>query len=289
MERIPARERPEAKQLIPAAVLKIFENAHEIARRRATDAFDLGGLEAPLRAALFPFQREGIQMALARNGRVILADDMGLGKSIQALGIASYYRTEWPLLIVAPASMVASWHEQVLRWLPSVQPASISVMYDGKGQLDGLVNIGSFDLLARNAPLVSSRNFRVVVVDESHALKNKDSKRSKALIPLVMKASRAVLLSGTPALSRPVELFSQIMAVSPKLFPKYFEFGVRYCAGHQGFFGWDMKGCSNSQELNLVLQNTIMIRRTKDEVLTQLPPKIRQQVLGAWHASLLIF
>jgi len=275
---IPQVDKPVTSDQIPDAVLKLFANPGEISRRKNTNGFDLGIIEETIRTSLFPFQRDGVQMALARNGRVILADDMGLGKSIQSLAIASYYRKEWPLLIISPASMVSSWHEQVRRWFPPILPDQISVLYDGKGQLNGIVNIGSFDLLAKLGDMVKSKQYKVVIVDESHALRNPDSKRSKALLPIIAKANRAILLSGTPALSRPIELFSQIKAVNPKLFPNYFEFGKRYCNGHQTPFGWDMKGASNLNELQVILESTIMIRRVKADVLTQLPPKIRQQV-----------
>ncbi len=278
LEVFPLGEKPSPAKQIPENVLKLFANPSEIARKKSTISFDLTLLEENIRTSLFPFQRDGIQIALARNGRIILADDMGLGKSIQSLGIASYYRREWPLLIISPASMVSSWHEQVMKWYPSVAPNSISVIYDGKGKLDGLINIGSFDLLTKIGDMVASKKFQVIIVDESHALKNPESKRSKTLIPIIMKASRAILLSGTPALSRPCELYPQIKAVSPKLFPHYIEFCRRYCDAKQTHFGWDMKGSSNTQELQIILENTIMIRRTKAEVLTQLPPKVRQQV-----------
>lgn len=278
LAKLPAADKPPSAHLIPDAVLKLFANPGEVARRNSKNSFDLTLVEEKIRTSLFPFQREGVQLALARNGKIILADDMGLGKSIQSLAIASYYRREWPLLIMAPASMVSTWHEQVQRWLPALDPASIVAVYDGKGLLSGLVNIGSYDLLTRMGDQVAARKFQVVIVDESHALKNPESKRSKALIPVIGRASRAILLSGTPALSRPIELFSQIKAVSPKLFPNYYDFGKRYCNGHQTHFGWDLKGASNTQELQVILENTIMIRRTKTEVLSQLPPKIRQQV-----------
>lgn len=111
-------------------------------------------------------------------------------------------------------------------------------------------------------------------------------------------AERVVLLSGTPALSRPVELFPQISAVAPWLFGQgssttkpsnasssssqssssFFEFGLRYCAGRQGSFGWDWRGASHLTELQLVLERTILLRRVKEQVLKQLPRKIRQQV-----------
>lgn len=239
---------------------------------------DWSRIETILLESLFPFQKEGIEFAIKRNGRIILADDMGLGKSIQALGIASYYQSDWPLFIITPASMVASWHEQFLRWIPSISPSSICVAYDGKSLLTGLVNITSYDLAIRLIDIIKNRNFKTIICDESHALKNPESKRSTLLLPILKKSKRAILLSGTPALSRPVELYSQITAIKPKLFSKFSDFGKRYCNGHQGHFGWDWKGASNLRELQLVLEKTLMIRRIKGDVLGQLPRKIREQV-----------
>jgi SWI/SNF-related matrix-associated actin-dependent regulator 1 of chromatin subfamily A len=69
-------------------------------------------------------------------------------------------------------------------------------------------------------------------------------------------AERLILLSGTPALSRPIELYSQISLVSPKLFRYVTEFGMRYCDGKKTSFGHDFTGSSNMPELNLLLQNT---------------------------------
>ena len=133
--------------------------------------------------------------------------------------------------------------------------------------------------------------FRVIVVDECHALKNSTTKRSQTIVPMCQAADRAILLSGTPALSRPVELFPQINAVAPWLFGgggslknqnnssgAFFEFGIRYCAGRQGSFGWDWRGASHLTELQVILERTILVRRVKEQVLKQLPRKIRQQV-----------
>lgn len=267
--------RPSGSGLLPKSVLALFSGAAggEVPQRE----FNLDCIDQELRTSLYPFQREGIQIALNRRGRILLADDMGLGKSIQALGIAAYYRAEWPLLVLAPASMVASWSEQIRRWLPSVPAEQISVVYDGKGQLGGLVNILSYDLAVRLIPHAHVR-FNVIIADECHALKSADSKRSKVLVPIIKAASRAILLSGTPALSRPLELYPQIAAVQPGLFPKFFDFGRRYCAGQQGYFGWDFRGSSNLRELQVVLERTIMIRRIKDAVLSQLPRKLRHQI-----------
>ena len=88
------------------------------------------------------------------------------------------------------------------------------------------------------------------------------------------------MITGTPALSRPNELFTQLdMILSSKLtwFDKY-QFGRRYCNGIETIFGFEDKGASNLHELNFLLTRTVMLRRLKDEVLTDLPPKVREHV-----------
>lgn len=74
------------------------------------------------------------------------------------------------------------------------------------------------------------------------------------------KALRLILLTGTPALSRPSELYSQIRIINSKVFPNYRDFAVRYCDGKQGRFCFEAKGCTNSEELSLILTNCIMLR-----------------------------
>jgi len=83
-----------------------------------------------------------------------------------------------------------------------------------------------------------------------------------------------ILLTGTPALSRPSELFTQLQMLD-KNFLKYTEYIIRYCEGKQSTFGWDASGQSNLTELNLLLNQRFMIRRTKDKVLSQLKDKNR--------------
>ncbi|CAB4008123.1 SWI SNF-related matrix-associated actin-dependent regulator of chromatin subfamily A 1 [Paramuricea clavata] len=98
------------------------------------------------------------------------------------------------------------------------------------------------------------------------------------MMPLLKASSHVILVSGTPALSRPSELHTQISAVNPKLFPSYHHYGIRYCAGVKNKFGWDYSGSSNMEELQLILEECIMIRRLKKLVLDQLPSKTREVV-----------
>ncbi|KAK3108769.1 hypothetical protein FSP39_015265 [Pinctada imbricata] len=240
---------------------------------------DLSMVDNLLVNSLLPFQREGVNFGVHKNGRVLIADDMGLGKTIQAICLACVYRREWPLLVVVPSSVRFDWAQQIQRWVPSLDPQQIFVAVKGSdGVSEVKVNILSYDLMARKAKDLQKKNFQVVIMDECHLLKNFKTARCKAARPLLQNARRVILLSGTPALSRPSELFTQIDAVCPFLL-KYHDFGVRYCDGKQNPWGWDFSGSSNMEELQLVLEEKIMIRRLKKEVLTQLPSKVRQMVV----------
>lgn len=240
---------------------------------------DLSGVDAKLVSNLMPFQREGVSFAISKRGRLLLADDMGLGKTIQAICIAAFYRKEWPLLVVVPSSVRFTWEQAFLRWLPSLSPENINVVVTGKGRLTaGLVNIVSFDLLSKLEKQLKTP-FKVVIIDESHFLKNIKTARCRAAVPILKVAKRAILLSGTPAMSRPAELYTQIVAVRPTFFPQFHAFGLRYCDAKRLPWGWDYSGSSNLGELKLLLEEAIMLRRLKSDVLSQLPAKQRKMVV----------
>ncbi|KAM5268881.1 SWI/SNF-related matrix-associated actin-dependent regulator of chromatin subfamily A-like protein 1 isoform 2-T6 [Hipposideros larvatus] len=240
---------------------------------------DLSKVDPKLVSSLLPFQRTGVNFAIAKGGRLLLADDMGLGKTIQAICIAAFYRKEWPLLVVAPSSVRFTWEQAFLQWLPSLSPDDINVVVTGKNRLTaGLVNVVSFDLLSKLEKQLKTP-FKVVIIDESHFLKNIKTARCRAAMPLLKVAKRVILLSGTPALSRPAELYTQIIAVKPTFFPQFHTFGLRYCDAKRHAWGWDYSGSSNLGELKLLLEEAVMLRRLKSDVLSQLPAKQRKMVL----------
>ncbi|XP_037705236.1 SWI/SNF-related matrix-associated actin-dependent regulator of chromatin subfamily A-like protein 1 isoform X2 [Choloepus didactylus] len=242
---------------------------------------DLSGVDPKLVSSLMPFQRAGVNFAIAKRGRLLLADDMGLGKTIQAICIAAFYRKEWPLLVVVPSSVRFTWEQAFLRWLPSLTPDCINVVATGKDRLTaGLVNIVSFDLLSKLEKQLKTP-VKVIIIDESHFLKNIKTARCRAAMPLLKVAKRVILLSGTPAMSRPAELYNQIIAVKPTFFPQFHAFGLRYCDAKRHPWGWDYSGSSNLRELKLLLEEAVMLRRLKSDVLSQLPAKQRKMVVVA--------
>ncbi|KAI5088872.1 DNA annealing helicase and endonuclease ZRANB3 [Silurus meridionalis] len=213
---------------------------------------------------------------------------MGLGKTVQAISVAYLYRHEWPLLIVVPSSMKYPWIEELERWIPELLPDDINLV-ESKSDIMGIsrskVTVLGYGLLTNDAQsLVDSlkkQRFGVVIVDESHYMKSRNAARTKILVPLIQNTKRAILLTGTPALGRPEELFMQIDALYPRRFGTWSEYAKKYCNAHYRFFGsrrqWDCRGASHLDELHQRLSE-IMIRRLKAEVLTQLPAKIRQRI-----------
>ncbi|CAB3234365.1 unnamed protein product [Arctia plantaginis] len=264
---------------LPPYVLKVLRE-----KTMDPNSIDLSPIEATLRHQLMPFQEDGVRFGISRRGRCMIADDMGLGKTFQALAIASYYRDNWPLLIVTTSSMRETWQNKIEELLPSVPLVNIATLTSGKdtqlvADKQTEVVIVSYKITSMHTDLLKSKNFGVVIIDESHYLKSHKAQCTVALNGITRKCQRAILLSGTPALSRPAELFTQLTLIEPGLFPSYTEFGKRYCDGKQTNFGWDMTGQSNLAELQVLLQKRFLIRRTKEQVLTKLEEKTRETVI----------
>ncbi|KAH3759633.1 chromatin-remodeling complex ATPase chain [Pelomyxa schiedti] len=258
---------------IPTTVL----NAIRTVETTPEVTVDMSVFPGKMRNALFPFQRLGISFGIQHKGRCLIADDMGLGKTIQAMGIAAYYKIDWPLLVIAPSSLRLQWATMFEDWL-GVGGDDINVIMTGKTSVEtGQIVIMSYDLVCKLLPMLQKRNFKIVIADESHFLKNRVAKRTRSVTQLLKQARHAILLSGTPALSRPQELYTQIDAIDPRMFPNFMEFGLRYCGGQRTRFGWNFDGATNLQELNVLL-GTCMIRRLKQEVLTELPEKRRERI-----------
>ncbi|KAJ3046750.1 Swi SNF matrix associated, actin dependent regulator of chromatin, partial [Rhizophlyctis rosea] len=267
---------------IPAFVLSVLKKKGEgeeaKVERVLKDLEERLGGEEGMWGSLMEFQKVGVAKAVAREGRVLIGDEMGLGKTLQALAVCAWYRTEWPVLVICPSSLRLTWQAEIQKWL-SVESDAIQVIFSGKDEVDQNAEfvIISYDLATKDqlAEQLSERKFKIVVADESHYLKSRDAKRTKTILPMLKNAKQALLLSGTPALSRPMELYTQLSALFKK-FVSMQAFGTRYCDAKHGRYGWDYSGNSNTRELNWYLTKTVLIRRLKKDVLTELPEKRRQ-------------
>ncbi|CAH9086321.1 unnamed protein product [Cuscuta europaea] len=283
---------------IPCANVEI-ENLDPLVRRAIAAVNEVCDIQdrykcipESIETKLMPFQRDGVRFALQHGARVFLADEMGLGKTLQAIAVSCCVRESWPVLILTPSSLRLHWASMIQQWL-DISPSDILVVLSQVSgsnragfkvvpsnskrsiQLDGLFNIVSYDTVPKLQDTLMASEFKVVIADESHFLKNAQAKRTNASLPVMRKAKYVILLSGTPALSRPIELFKQLEALYPDVYKNVHEYGNRYCKG--GTFGI-YQGASNHEELHNLMKATVMIRRLKKDVLPQLPVKRRQQV-----------
>lgn len=284
------------------------ENA-AIAASRATDA-DVD-IPCPDGLAYMPFQRAGVAYMLSRSA-TLLADQMGLGKTVQAVGVVNADKSIRRVLVVCPASLKVNWRNELARWL--VRPLRVGVQVAGEPWCGGEVDVVviNYDILSK-FPKIYAEEWDMLVADEAHFLKSRTAKRTKLLLGVKpwseywetrlknaiksgvrsevkrlqdkkdeaarypgVKAKRKVLMTGTPVLNKPSELFTLLDALQPGVWT--FKDKVRYCAATQGSHGWDFSGAAHLDELQNRLRSSVMVRRLKSEVLTELPPKRRQIV-----------
>jgi SWI/SNF-related matrix-associated actin-dependent regulator 1 of chromatin subfamily A len=269
-------------QFVLDALPHLFQHVH-----KDVSVSDLAFLPSHMSKSLMLFQRQGIYFGIHEcQGRVFIGDEMGLGKTVQALGIAYYYKKEWPLLIVCPSALRINWKNEIMKWLPDISEEDINIVETAAAddiEMDQYkVHIISYDLLARDDMLQrikKRKKFRVIICDESHFLKSSTTKRTKAARPLIRLAKRAILMSGTATPSRPLELYDQLKALfTKKIKMNKTQYGARYCDLKMTHFGANYKGASHLNELNAIITRLGFIRRLKADVLSQLPPKIRQHI-----------
>jgi SNF2 family DNA or RNA helicase len=257
----------EKVQQIEADRIKTFEMS------RASDA----KIEIPVPDGLqyMNFQKAGIAFALAKQN-VLIGDQMGTGKTIQAIGVLNKTQPN-KVLIVCPASVKLNWQKELEKWL--TYDLSVGVV-NGPSYPEADCVVINYDMLKRYGDTLKETGFDVVIVDEAHYIRNRKAQRTKLMHEIGKDIPRKMLLTGTPLVNRPSELFSLLNFIDPEAWPDFFKFAFRYCSPQRAYGGgWDFSGASNLDELNRRLRSTLMIRRLKEEVLTDLPDKSRQVIL----------
>jgi superfamily II DNA or RNA helicase len=230
-----------------------------------------------LKGTLMPYQKAAVSYA-SQVSRCLIADQMGLGKTVEALAIAEY-KNAFPLVIICPASLKENWKREANKWMPH---RTVNVV-SGKSDITSSdINVVNYDILYKFTEAITHLSPNGLIFDESHYVKNSASKRAKSakeIAKAVPRSGTVLLLSGTPVTNRPEELVSQLEIMGTiGAFGGKWAFLKRYTAAYHNGFGWDTKGASNLSELNTKLRQTCYIRRTKDEVLKELPPKLRSVI-----------
>ncbi len=236
-------------------------------------------------ATLRSYQREAVStlVSLRREGLSgILADEMGLGKTISILGFLSYLKMEAlhapensrPPLVVLPASLLYNWAHEASRFAPEMRVH----IHAGLNRQSRLREMETADLILttygtlRNDPhLASGPPYSCLIMDEAHTVKNPDSRTHQALLSL--PASQKIAVTGTPVENRLSDLWGIMNLLIPGLLGSRLQFERR-------FLRENTSGEEQNRRIALLrnLVAPLILRRTKEMVLTDLPPKVEVDV-----------
>ena len=220
-----------------------------------------------LQATLRDYQQEGYawMSRLARWGvGACLADDMGLGKTVQTLALLLERAPDGPQLVVAPTSVALNWIAEAARFAPTLKVRA----YQQQRTLVGLdamdLVIVSYGLLQQDADAFATVPWQTVVLDEAQAIKNAGTKRSQAAMNL--QAGFRLAASGTPVENHLGELWNLFRFVNPGLLGSQERFAQRFATPIE-------RGDKNARRALKQLIQPFILRRTKTQVLDELPPR----------------
>jgi SWI/SNF-related matrix-associated actin-dependent regulator 1 of chromatin subfamily A len=259
-----ARCTPAAGARLERALSEESDEQRLIALSRGTDAeLVVDGLAGEL----MPFQRAGVVYALERR-RVFLADEQGLGKTVQALATLQADGA-YPAIVVCPASLKLNWLREARRWLP--QRTAREVSGRASRELDGAdILVVNYEVIGDHLDALDALAPRALVLDESHYIKSPGAVRTRAVLELAGRLGPNALrlaLTGTPVVNRPAELAPQLRVLG-----RLDEYGSA-----RSFERLYSSGNAR-RRLHEQLRASCYLRRRKQDVLTQLPDKRRAVV-----------
>jgi SWI/SNF-related matrix-associated actin-dependent regulator 1 of chromatin subfamily A len=248
------------------------ENGNE-AKRPAKLTREFEAKLKGLKRELFPFQKDGVASIEARNGRKILGDDPGLGKTIQAIAWLHLHPEKRPVIVLCPAHLKLNWKQEIEQTLPG--KPRIQVLSGAKPYtITGEIIIINYDILSKWLETLQALKPQVLIFDEAHYIKSNSAQRTKATKKLAKGIPHVIAITGTLIVNRPAEAYNAVNTIDKNLFPNFWKFAHKYCGARHNGFGWDFSGATNKEELHRILVDSVMIRRRKADVLTDLPDKL---------------
>ncbi|MBN1200188.1 MAG: DEAD/DEAH box helicase [Bacteroidales bacterium] len=229
-------------------------------------------LQGLLQTRFFKYQQEGILFAI-KAGRCIIADEMGLGKTIQAIAAAELLKIEAGIsrvLIVCPTSLKYQWQSEIGKFTTD-QALVIEGnphFRENQYQSDSFYKIVSYHTVGNDLELINRREFDLVILDEAQRIKNWKTKVAQNVKKI--RSPHAIVLTGTPLENKLEDLYSIIQFVDPFKLGPYYWFLDRYQVKNPT---GKVTGYRHLHEISQKLKG-IMVRRTKQEVLTQLPERM---------------
>lgn len=227
-----------------------------------------------LKVPLFPYQREGALFA-AKAGRAIIADEMGLGKTIQGLAAAEILARDGGVervLIVCPASLKSQWKQEIAKFTDRTATIieGLSPQRRAGYQWDtAFYKIANYDVIDADIDTITRWSPDLVILDEAQRIKNWQTRAAKAVKRITARS--AIVLTGTPLENRLDELHSIVEFVDRFRLGPLFAFKAAHETHEEG--STKVVGYHDLNKIQRTLA-PILIRRTKKEVLSQLPERM---------------
>jgi superfamily II DNA or RNA helicase len=227
-----------------------------------------------LKTELLPYQLDGVAFA-AGAGRAVLADDMGLGKTIQGIGVAellSRHASITKVLVICPASLKSQWRIEIKRFSNRSCQLVLGSAQDRPAQYDSdsFFTVCNYEQVLRDFLSIERVRWDLIILDEGQRIKNWEAKTSRVIKAL--KSPFALVLSGTPLENRIDELFSVVEFIDDRRLGPAFRFFNRHrVVDEKG----KLLGYKNLDALRDQLKS-IMLRRTRQQVIKDLPPRTNQ-------------
>ncbi len=232
-------------------------------------------LPKKLKATLRPYQIEGLRWLSFLDENQLggcLADDMGLGKTLQVISFFAHLKetqkVKTPHLVVAPTSLIFNWQEEIEKFYPNLKVC----IYTGNDRQELVSKFKNYDvilttygLVLRDIETLKEKKFHYVVLDESQAIKNPNSKRYKAV--RLLQCHNRLALTGTPIENNTFDLYAQMNFLNPGIFGSMNHFKTQFSNAID-----KDKNKEISTLLSAIIQ-PFMLRRTKEKVATELPEK----------------
>ena len=276
--RLPLADAARLAQLEAAAQLRWMggERLRELGRKLSQfDGIVAAPLPGGLQAELRPYQHAGLswlQFLREYGFGGILADDMGLGKTIQTLAhiLAEKEagRLDAPALVVAPTSLMPNWQAEAARFAPGLRLLLLhgkdrAAQFDRIGEADLVLT--TYALLGRDEEALRRHRYHLLILDEAQYIKNSRTKASQTA--RLLDARHRLCLTGTPVQNHLGELWSQFHFLMPGLLGEEKAFNAHFRKPIEN------GGDNGRRELLMRRLKPFMLRRTKDKVATELPPK----------------
>lgn len=255
-----------AKVQVDNAYKKLIKNIEDSGKKKFS-------IPKNIQADLRGYQKDGYvwMSQLAEWGAgACLADDMGLGKTLQAITVMLSKAKNGPSLVIMPTSVLLNWQEEIERFAPELNPVIMNQQGDNRRKM--IDNAGKYDvvlttygLLINEEDALCSRKWNMIVLDEAHTIKNRETKMSKSAMKLT--CDFRLMLTGTPLQNHLSEIWNLFQFADPGLLGSFQQFTDRFINPIE-----KNQDKERQKLLNRIL-SPFILRRTKSEVLSELPEK----------------